>query len=298
MDQIRVRTQDGNVKYALSQVRAALEDVQPVAMGRQPTGNTLPVDPAKLAAAQSQADSLSQRSMEAFDAARKAARENFKWQESAQGIKAALENPNPDRFVQDFIISRGNKSQTAEVEALIHGLRKDPIAMQAVKENILGYLKGKALSGNADETANFSASGFNRAINEIGDMKLRLFFTPEQIAQLKTLGRVASYETFQPRGSAINNSNSATTLGGWFSDALSKIANSNLIGKIPMGDAMIRTPAKNWSAQVQVNAALDPYAAAALPSPVPQSGRLADLLGPGLLLSAPKANSRDEKRGN
>jgi hypothetical protein len=258
----------------------------------------MPVDPAKLPGAQAQADAISQDALNAFDAARKSSRENFKWQESAQGIKAALENPNPDRFVQDFIISRGNKSQTAEVESLIYGLKKDPIAMNAVKESILGYLKNKALNGQSDEVGSFSASNFNRALNEIGDMKLRLFFTPEQIAQMKTLGRVASYETVQPRGSAVNNSNTATTLGGWFADALSKIANSNLIGKIPMGDVAIRNPARNWSAQLEVKAAMDPYAAASLPSPVPQSGRLADLLGPGLLLAAPKANSRDEKRGN
>lgn len=287
---------DGNVRAALSQVRSALDDVQPVAVGRSPSGGTAPVDPTKLSAAQGKADELGAEALNAFDRARNFARARRTWQESATGIEAALAEGNPDRFVRDFIISPSNKASTAEVEKLMFTLRRDPEAMQAVKENVLSYLKSRALSGNADEVGAFSASGFNRAMNEIGDMKLRLFFTPDEIAQLKTIGRVASYETAQPRGSAVNNSNSAATLGGWFVSALEKIGNSSLVGKIPMGDSLIRTPAKNWSAQIGVKAAMDPYAAASEAARAQSTGRLSDLLGPGLLLAAPRAQGSDDQR--
>ncbi len=288
---------DGNARAALSQVRAALDDVQPVAVGR-PTGSTLPVDPAQLAAAQNQANTVSQQSLDAFDKARRFSRARHNWQESAPGIADALSDANPDRFVRDYIISNGAKSSTADVERMLHTVNRDPQAKAAVQESVMAYLKRAALGkGGTDEAGNFSASNFNGAMNEIGDLKLRLFFTPEQIAQLKAVGRVAQYETFQPRGSAVNNSNSAAALGGWFVDALEKIGQSSLVGRIPMGDSLIRTPAKNWSAQIGVNAAMDPYAAASR-SAVPQSGRLADLLGPGLLLSAPRADGNDNQRRN
>lgn len=289
---------DGNTSQALSQVRSALDDVRPSAVGNPPTGNTLPVDPNKLAQAQAQADTLSKESLDAFDAARRFARARRNWQESAAGIKAALDDPNSDRFIQDFVLANGNKSSTAELEAMMHTVRRDPGAMQAGRENILAYLKRQALgAGTADEVGNFSASNYRAALDAIGDMKLRLFFTQDQIAHLKAVGRVANYETVQPRGSAVNNSNSAATLGGWFVDILNKIGNNNLIGRLPMGDSMVRTPAKNWAAQIEVKSAMDPTGAIAnAPAKTNQPMRLSDLIAPGLLLSAPRADGGEDKK--
>lgn len=285
---------DGNVRSALKIVRDALENVQPRATGR-PVGGNQVVDPAKLAAAQGQADSLSSASMSAFDEARKFARTRRNWQESAEGIKAALDDVPADRFVQDYILSNSNKAATAEVEKLLFTLHDQPAALQAVKENVVAYLKGKALGGAADEVGNFSQSGFNRAMKELGDAKLKLFFSDHEIAQLKALGRVASYEMVQPKGSAVNNSNTAGAVAG----LLDRIASSPFVSRIPFAEAAVQGPARNWSAQIGARRAMDPYAAAALPLPTAAKRGLtiSDLVGPGLLLAAPRSDGRnDEKR--
>lgn len=284
-------SQDGNVRNAIAQVRGALEATQPKAAGRVVGGNQI-VDPAGLVAAQSLADDASTAAMSAFDKARRFAAARRNWQESAEGVKAALNEVPPDRFVQDFIISKGNKAATAEVEKMLFTVRRDPEAMQALKQNVVGFLKNKALSGNADEVGNFSASAFNKALNEIGDMKLRLFFNKEEIAQLKAIGRVASYETAQPRGSAVNNSNTTGAAVG----ILERIANSPLVAKLPFGDAALRTPARNAVTQVTVENALNPYGAASRLVAPQRPGRIADLMvGPGLLLAAPSAQGRKDK---
>jgi hypothetical protein len=284
--------QDGNIRAALSQVRNALEATQPKAVGR-PVGGNQVVDPAALSAAQGQADDASAVAMGAFDKARQFSRARHNWQESAEGIRAALDDVAPDRFVKDYILSSGNKAATAEVERMLFTVRKDPQAMQALKENVVSYLKSKALGNAADEVGNFSASGFNRALKEFGDHKLKLFFTNEEIGQLKALGRVASYETVQPRGSAVNNSNTTGAVVG----VLDRIASSPLIGRIPFGEAALRQPAKNWSAQISARNAMEPYLGITrAPEKVPM-GSVQDLIGPGLLLAAPRADSRnDEKR--
>ncbi len=283
---------DGNVRAALSQVRGALDDVQPRASGA-PVGGSQAVDPKALSGSQAAADTASGESMSAFNAARRFAKGRRNWQESAPGIAAALDDVAPDRFVRDYILSGSNKAATADVEKLISTVKRDPAAMQAIKENVVGYFKSKALSGAADEVGNFSQSAYNKALSEFGDAKLKMFFKPEEIAQLKALGRVASYETVQPKGSAVNNSNTAGTFAG----ILDKIASSSLVSKLPFGDAMLKQPAQNWSAQIAAKNALGTSNAIAANAPTPtDTGILEKLIGPGLLLASPRAKGRDDQK--
>lgn len=287
--------QDGNTRAAIAEVRNALENAQPKAVGR-PVGGNQVVDPAALAGAQSTADTVSAESMAAFDAARKHARELRAWRESSPGIAAALDSPNPDRFVNDFILSNSNKGSTAEVEKLLFSLKKDPEAFQAIKENVVAWLKRAALGkGVKDEVGNFSQSGYNTALDALGDAKLRLFFNKEEIAQLKALGRVSAYEMVQPKGSAVNNSNTAGAGGGMLLNLLDKIGSSSLVSRLPFGDSAIRQPAQNWAAQIGAGNAMDVAGALTKPKAA-ESMRLGTLLGPGLLLAAPRANGGDNEK--
>ena len=233
------------------------------------------------------------KTSEALMTARKAAAARFADQRSSAGVNAIIEGVEPDRFIKDFIIGSGPKGSTAEVEKLLFKLKDDPASMQAVKENVVAYLKEAALGkGAADEMANFSASNFNRALSNIGDLKLKLFFSKDELAQLKAVGRVAGYETFQPRGSAVNNSNTASTFAG----LLENIASSPMVSRLPFGDAAIRQPAQNWAAQIGMKTARDPYGAIVDPQRRAPSTALERLLGPSLLLTAPRAEGGDDNK--
>lgn len=182
---------DGSTRMALGTVRNALEET-PLMPGQD----------------------AGKEAIGAFNQARQAARQRFGWQESAKPIQAALNGAEPDKFVEQFVI-RGTLADASAVA------KNAPV--EEVKTAILAHLKDKALNGQADEVGKFSQSAFNKALNQIGDRKLALYFSPEEVNQIKTIGRVASYMQNQPVGSAVNNSNSGALLLGKGLDVLNKL---------------------------------------------------------------------------
>jgi hypothetical protein len=219
-------TSDGNVRAAISVARNALENT-PVNLPSVGPGVVTGVQSQMLSGARNQADDV----LGAMNQARQAAAQRFAWQESARPIEAALGGAQPDRFVQQFVI--GGSLNDARAVA-----QNAPV--QEVKNAILAHLKEKALNGAADEVGKFSQSAYNKALNSIGDRKLALFFSPEELNQLRAVGRVASYMQTQPVGSAVNNSNSGALVLGRGYDALLGLAD-----KTPIIGPMFSQPLRN-----------------------------------------------------
>lgn len=250
---------DGNVRRAIGLVRQALDET--------PISGDVPA-----------------ASMKAFDKARAFARARRNWQESAPAIEDALNGIPPDRFVEQYVIGQTGKASAGSVSTLANELRKAGVQAD-VKNYIVAYLKkqatGDSVGSASADASRFSAPGYSRALDQIGDAKLKLFFTPEEVSQLKAVARVAKYETAQPTGSAVNNSNTAATA---FAHALDMIGNNKLLSRLPFGDAALRQPAQNWAAQIQTRQALNAPAGLAV-SPQQQNGVLpgSALVGPMLV---------------
>lgn len=198
-----------------------------------------------------------QEALTLYDKARQMAAQRFAAIEKNPAMSAALDDVAPDKFVQTYIVGEGGKANVRDVVRLARELKTQPDAFQSAREQIVYSLKNKALSGNADEVGNFSPSQYNKALRAIGDAKLKLFFSPDEINQIKAVGRVASYEKFQPSGSAVNNSNTASALAGM----LERVANSPLVSRIPFGASAIKAPAEAWVAQLKTERALTPMQA-------------------------------------
>jgi len=169
-----------------------------------------------------------QASLDKYHVARQMAAKRFKLIEDNPAMMDALDDVAPDKFVQTYITGAGGKANLRDVRALVTDLKQVPETYQSAREQILLHLKNKALSGAADEVGNFSPSNFNKAMNALGDSKLSLFFNEVEIARLKAVGRVASYEKFQPSGSAVNNSNTAGTAMGMFMKVLDSVAKTKI----------------------------------------------------------------------
>lgn len=253
---------DGNVRRAISLVRQALDET--------PITGDVPA-----------------ASMKAFDKARAFARARRNWQESAPAIKDALDDIPPDRFVEQYIIGQTSKASAAAVEKLAFEVQKAGVKKD-VKAYIAAYLKkqatGDAVGSSTADASRFSAAAYGRALDQIGDAKLRLFFQPGEVAQLKAIGRAAKYETAQPTGSAVNNSNTA---GAAFAQALDAIGNSKILSRLPFGDAAIRQPAQNWAVQIKADGAKNITPTLAGLRPRPKNNLLAPSVVP--LLVAPGA---------
>jgi hypothetical protein len=193
---------------------------------------------------------------EAIDAFNKARTLNRKWMgivEKTPALQAVRDGIEPDKFVSTFITGNGKTANVMDVAMLKNSIKSSPEAMDAVRTQIMAHLKKQALNGAPDEAANFSQSAFNKALQGIGERKLKLFFEPEAVDQLKALGRVARYEQFQPTGSAVNNSNTASA---GMSAMLDRIGSSAMLSKIPFGK-LAQEPIQNITIGMQAGKAMN-----------------------------------------
>lgn len=136
------------------------------------------------------------------DAARSAARTQFQALDADPAYKAAVnDSVPPDRFVDRYVIN----APRDQLAVMRQNLATDPTATQTMGVAALDHLR-KAARIDADWNGNFSQAGFNKGLQAL-QPKLGSLVDPKTAEQLSTLGNVARYTQFQPRGSFVNNSN-------------------------------------------------------------------------------------------
>lgn len=213
---IQSRSSDGNERYALGLIRQALDEV-PLRGAPQVNPGNLPAVPGTVPPSPSV---LGQESIEAFNRARSANRQFMQQVEGTPALEAVMNGAQPDQFINRYVIG----GTVRDLRAMRQAMANDPQAVETVRASIADHLKRSALGGAADEVGNFSQSAYNKALRQLGEQRLSVFFSPEEIRQMQAIGRVASYTQFQPRGSAVNNSNSGALVLGAGMDFLSRIA--------------------------------------------------------------------------
>lgn len=173
-----------------------------------------------MAAGMRQADNAAAESIDAINAARNATRSAYAFEDSNPLVRSVLSGgatSDPQRIAQRFVLG-GTANEAADLVRQV-----GPQNLGPIKDAVIADLKSKALSGAADEVGKFSQSAFNKGLNAIGERKLSLLFTPEELQALRTNARVASLMQAQPVGSAVNNSNTGALLLGRGIDVLDKI---------------------------------------------------------------------------
>lgn len=222
MGKLQRASSDGQTRMAIGMVRQALDETPVLGLGRQgpaagarTTGTTIPA---------TNGVEIGEQAMLAFDRARTANREMMRRVERIPGLKDVYDGKaTPDDFIQKNVISPSAK--LLQVGRLANELKNaDPQAFEAVRSTIAQHLKTSSIGASMDDAARFNAGGFNRAMRALGERKLQQFFSPEEVDQLKAIGRVATYTTTQPAGSAVNNSNSGALLMGRGMDLLDRLS--------------------------------------------------------------------------
>jgi len=238
---------DGNVRYALGAVRQALDEAPLLGQSAAPQAGA-----GGLVSMNGQ-QNLGQKAIDAFNKARRVNRTYMGVVERTPALQAVRDGVEPDKFVQQFIVGGGKDASFSAVANLKNSIKANPVAMQSVREQIAAHLKSRALSNREDEVGRFSSAAFDNALKAIGDRKLGLFFSQQEIAQMKAVGRVAGYEQFQPVGSAVNNSNTAAA-GAAIVD---RFLSQSVLSKIPFGQAAIGDPLQSITVGLQSGRALD-----------------------------------------
>jgi len=272
---------DGNVRHALGLVRQALDEAPLIGQRAAPVGGNQVAVPGATA-------NVGQDAIDAFNKARRVNRAWMQTVERTPALQAVRDGVEPDKFVQQFIVGGGKDASFSAVAQLKHSIKANPVAMQSVREQIAGHLKSRALNSAEDEVGRFSQAGYNKALSSIGDRKLRLFFSQQEIDQMKALGRVASYEQFQPVGSAVNNSNTAAA-GAAIVD---RFLSQSVLSKIPFGQAAIGDPLQNITVGMQSGRALDVPRSLVVPQPAgarqPAGMLVSPAMAMGMLATTPE----------
>lgn len=246
---------DGDLKYAYGLVRQALDEAP-----LQGTGEALP-------------GTAGQQSIDAFNAARASARDQFKWRESAKFVEDALGGAPPDTFVKKHVIG----APVGELEKLKAQIGGDPDLINGVRRQLVDYIMQRGSAST--ETTQFSGAGLERGLKALGDRKLALFFSPEEIADIKAAVNVGRLSQSQPIGSAVNNSNTAAMMLGRIGDLIGK-------SQIPIAAPAVGA----LSLRAQTIPLRNLSNALTLQQPQQQAGGIVPL---SLLLAAPSAPGRE-----
>lgn len=252
-------TQDGNVKAAIKSVRDALENVQ-IAPVKADFGGAA-VAGATDAARMRAADDLPAEALAAFDRARATARSNREWAESAPFIEDALGGATPDAFVRKHVINAPVENlqklrtfiggtapaEGRELSTIASGkpgkLQGDPDLLNAVRKQMVDYVMQR---GGADsDVVKYGSDGLKKGFDAIDRRKWEMFFTPQEIQQLKSAVNVARYTQAQTVGSAVNNSNTSAAVMG----SLNKLLD---VGKdIPVVGPMVAGPLQGITTRME-----------------------------------------------
>jgi hypothetical protein len=197
------------------------------------------------------------------DQARGLARERFEALKKDPAYKAAVNDSVPaDKYFNKFVINGVNKN----INTMIDTLGRDSLGHQHIKAGTINYLSDKA--GIIDGKGNFSQANYNKNLKRLDDVNnLGAIFDPESQLQLRTLGNVAAYTQFQPRGSFVNNSNSVVAYlankaaGGL--EQVGNVAGFKFAGGIPIG-TMARQAVQRSKEKTRVEKALKPGAGSTL----------------------------------
>lgn len=228
----------GNAAGAAGIARRALE-ASPMRPITNPGGVDFGAAPvtSQMAAALRGRDAQAGDAIQAVDRARAATRAAYQFEDSSPLVRSVLSDgatADPARIAQRFVIG-GTPDEAATVARQVGDAGR-----ATIRDALATYIKREAMSGASDEVGKISQSRLNATLRKIGDEKLRLFFSPEEVTQLRSVGRVASLMQSQPVGSAVNNSNSGALILGRGMDMLGSVA-----GRIPFGQAAVTDPLRN-----------------------------------------------------
>jgi hypothetical protein len=240
------------------------------------------------------ADVLSGMGEDAFGGARKAAAERFATlgNPATQRALNTLGELTQGKTAQNFIKTQVINGSDQDVEALVAAVSKLPKdkadeAMNALRAGVLQHLEDAAGNPNSGK---FSGAAFNKAIDEVGAAKLVRILGAEQFQKLQNLSRAALDATHEPPYSAVNHSNSGTTLLSFLRGVRGTVGiplpGANEVSEQAVAQSMYRR---------QLAEALAARSRAQLPAISPRAIATADALRAGAAV-APIAGANQKRR--
>lgn len=187
--------------------------------------------------------------------ARAMAAQRFAMHEQIPALEASANGSiNPDDFVRKYLVG-GKTDQVSAMAGLLKS--QAPEAFQEARNQLGAQLAVKGFGQNVAGDAPFKPAAFGQQMQAFGPAKLGAFYSPDEINQLNTIGRVGSYMNSFPSSAPVNTSNSASAVASLVGAGVKKIpyvgglidnANNRMFVNKALGAAL--TNAKNPSTPV------------------------------------------------
>lgn len=210
-----------------------------------------------------------------FAAARTAASKRFQLHDAVPALDAAASGRvSPDLFVQRFVIG-GTPSEVKNLSDLLQ--RTSPEAFNEARNQIGAVLQRAAFGENPAGDKLIRPESLAKAIRNIGEDKLRAFYSAEEIAQLHRISRVGAFINSPPAASPVLNNPNMFWAGPMM----------GMLGKIPgvpaaaslLGAAQ-RTISQNSDVSKAMNAAVPVLSENASPE---TAAILSSIFGPSVM---------------
>ena len=145
----------------------------------------------------------------AYKFARDAYKANTQLKEQIPILKDALKDVKPDKVFQSRILGGNVDELNKTIEVLS---ANNPQVVRDIKQQTLEYISNQAIKQNGQP----SPAAMKSALDKIGDRKLSILFSPDEVRRIKDIGMAMEYLVTQPAHSYVNNSNTASGLMNYF----------------------------------------------------------------------------------
>ncbi|WP_104488833.1 hypothetical protein [Acinetobacter indicus] len=138
----------------------------------------------------------------------------------------------------------------------------NPQAVADIQQEVIKDISAKAVNANGQ----FSPAGMKRALDALGDRKLNVLFSPDQVKRLKNIREAGHYAVTQPAHAAVNNSNTASGLMNYFGGILKNLGEWGQY--VPVVGNNVVQPVKGATQRLASSQAINPkvsLAGSALP---------------------------------
>lgn len=140
---------------------------------------------------------------QAYQFARQANKFNMDQIESMPLLQDARKDVKPDRLFNKHILN-GNVDELDKTIQLLNNI--NPQSVANIKQQTLQFIAEKAIKQNGQ----FSPAGMKRALDGIGDRRLSILFSNDELKNIKNISRAGEYLVTQPPHSYVNNSNTSS----------------------------------------------------------------------------------------
>lgn len=160
---------------------------------------------------------------EAYQGARGAARDRFQELDANPALRAAIDDASPDKAFNRLVLN----SDKRDLIKLVDSLKATPEGQQNLADLQGATIRHFLTKATGADNGAFSTARLNKSIKDFDPERLKVLFTPEQIARINDIQKVGDVLMQRPIGSNVNDANTASSL----INAMLGIV--NFVGKAP-----------------------------------------------------------------